>query len=392
VFLTTRDRCQQSNHRQNGADASAFSIFNRRQRTGIATLSKKYGSSIAGMLLTAALSIPSAHAQDLDLLNHNQSILDAHNCYPYDGHWNDRVQRALRSGFPVSIEQDLAWYVDPATGNGRVVVSHTPKPTGEEPALHDYFFEQVRPVIEKAIAQNKQNEWPLIVLHFDFKDNRPAILNAVWQLLGEYQPWLSTAAKTADPHHLSPIERKPILAITEGSDDQQKVFYDQLPVGAKLRIFGSAHDPVPPKDMSLQQRMHWAVVASPEELLEERPTNYRRWVNSSWYPVEEGGQNHAGVWTQSDDTRLRALVDHAHNLGYWIRFYTLDGFTPANDQGWGQYYNFGSIAAAALRWKAAIAAGVNFIATDQYEDLALYMKQDAQDLRPSTSVPTNPPR
>ncbi len=180
MFLTTRHRCQQTNHRQNRADASALSISSRCQRTGLTTLSKKYASSIAGVLLAATLSIASAQAPDLDLLNHNRSILDAHNCYPYDGHWNDRVQRALRSGFPVSIEQDLAWYVDAATGKGRVVVSHTPKPTGEEPTLHDYFFEQVRPVIEKAIAQNKQNEWPLIVLHFDFKDNQPAILNAVW--------------------------------------------------------------------------------------------------------------------------------------------------------------------------------------------------------------------
>ncbi len=392
MFFITRHRCQPPDDRQKEADSSALSISSRCQQTRLTALSKKYVSFIAGMLLAAALSIASAQAPDLDFLNHNQSILDAHNCYPYDGRWNDRVQRALRSGFPVSIEQDLAWYLDPTTGKGRVVVSHTPNPTGKEPTLQDYFFEQVRPVIDKAIAQNKQNEWPLIVLHFDFKDNQPAILNAVWQLLGEYQPWLSTAVKTADPHLLSPIERKPILAITEGSDDQQRVFYDQVPVGAKLRIFGSAHDPMPPKDMSLQQRMHWAVVTSPEGQLHERPTNYRRWVNSSWYPVEEGGQNHAGDWTQADDTRLRALVDHAHNLGYWIRFYTLDGFTPASDQGWGQYYNFGSIDAAALRWKAAIAAGVNFIATDQYEDLAPYLQQDAHDRRPSASVATTPPR
>jgi hypothetical protein len=36
-----------------------------------------------------------------------------------------------------------------------------------------------------------------------------------------------------------------------------------------------------------------------------------------------------------------------------------------------------------LRWKAAIAAGVNFIASDQYEDLAHYMSQNSKDLRPS---------
>jgi hypothetical protein len=333
------------------------------------------------LALVLAASVASAQKPDLDFLNHNQPILDAHNCYPYDGKWNDRVQRALHSGFPVSIEQDLAWYVDPATGKGRVVVSHTPKPTGSEPTLRDYFFEQVRPVVEKAIAENKREQWPVIILHFDFKDNQPAILEAVWQLLGEYEPWLSTAAKTSNPNQLSSIDRKPILAITEDSDAQQKVFYDDVPVGARLRLFGSAHSHPEPKGMAMQQLMHWAVTVSPEELLSEAPTNYRRWWNSSWYPVEEGGQSRAGDWTAADEQRLRALVDHAHKLGYWVRFYTLDGFTATQDQGWGSYYNFGSHDAVALRWKAAAAAGVNFIATDQYEDLANYMNQPSKDLR-----------
>src|SRR5580700_5175460 len=107
-------------------------------------------------LFTLAITSSSGNAQrpDLNFLNHNQPIVDAHNCYPYEGRWNDRVHRALNSGFPVSIEQDLAWYVDPATDKGRVVVSHTAKPTGSEPTLRTYFFEQVRPVVERAIAEN----------------------------------------------------------------------------------------------------------------------------------------------------------------------------------------------------------------------------------------------
>ena len=90
--------------------------------------------------------------------------------------------------------------------------------------------------------------------------------------------------------------------------------------------------------------------------------------------MEEGGQNKAGDWTSAADRRLRALVDHAHSLGYWIRFYTLDGFPPAESMGWDAGYNFGSRAAVLARWKAALAAGVDFIATDQYEDLAAVMK------------------
>ena len=93
-------------------------------------------------------------------------------------------------------------------------------------------------------------------------------------------------------------------------------------------------------------------------------------MNFPWGVVEEGGPPRAGAWTQGDDVRLRALVRHVHRAGGWIRFYTLDGFTPAQDRGFTAGYNFGSLAAVAPRWRAALAAGVDFIATDQYGDFA----------------------
>ena len=347
---------------------------------------RRQAMSLVVLFATLTLSASFALGQkpDLDFLNHNEPMLDAHNCYPYEGHWNDRIQRALNSGFPVSIEQDLAWFVDPATGKGRVVVSHTPHATGAEPTLEDYFFKQVTPVVGKIIAENKRSEWPLIVLHFDFKDNQAPLLEAVWQILGQHEEWLSTAVKTSDSAKISPIERKPILVVTEEADEQQRVFYDAVAVGGRLRLFGSAHTHPAPKNMTKEQQVHWAVTVSPEELVKERPTNYRRWWNSSWYAVEEGGAPGAGDWTEADDRRLRALVDHAHAMGYWVRFYALDGFAPVEDQGWGMSYNFGSREAVVLRWKAAIAAGVNFIPTNQYEALATYLKQVAKELRPGT--------
>lgn len=342
-------------------------------------------------LLALMLCGGAAAAADLAFLNHGHPVLDAHNCYPYDGHWNDRIHRALDSGFPVSIEQDLAWYVDPKTGEGRVVVSHTAQPTGREPTLHAYFFEQVRPIIEKALARNERGEWPLIILHFDFKDTRPAILAAVWQLLGEYQPWLSTAIKTADPHRLSPIDRGPILVVTEDSDAQAKVFYDDVPVGGRLRLFGSAHTQDPPPGESAAQRAHWEATALPAQLLTTRATVYRRWWNNSWWIVEEGGQPQAGAWTKAANRRLRSLVDYAHQQGYWIRFYTLDGFDEKHDRGWDESYNFGSMSQVMPRWRAAIAAGVDFIATDQYEALSHYLHQRDQALRPRRMASTTHP-
>jgi hypothetical protein len=325
-------------------------------------------------LLALASLLGAQSPAPLDFLNHNHPVLDAHNCYPYEGQWSDRIDRALKSGFPIGIEQDIAWAADPATGKGRPVVTHTAKTTGSEPTLRDHFFEHVRPVIEKALAQNDRAHWPIIVLHFDFKSLDPTLLRAVWDLLGEYQDWITTAAQTSDPHQLAPFDAKPLLVLTEDADIQEKVFFRDIPKGVRLRVFGSAQT-AKINATSREERQHLAATLPPDQLLIGKPTNYRRWWNNSWDEVEEGGQTKAGEWTPASAARLRALVDHAHRLGYWIRFYTLDGFAPADDKGWGAGYNFGTHERAEARWKAALDAGVNLIATDQYEDLRTFMRE-----------------
>ncbi|HYZ86682.1 MAG TPA: hypothetical protein VE621_19865 [Bryobacteraceae bacterium] len=303
------------------------------------------------------------------VLNQGKPMLDAHNCYPNEGRWANRIDRALSTGFPLAIEQDIAWHIDPATGNGRAVVSHEAKSTGSEPTLNDYFFERIRPMVEAELAKGDRSRWPIIVLNLDFKDVRPELLKAVWNVLGQYDSWLTTAAKTPNESRLEPLDVKPVLVLGGSSDAQQKVFYDDLPVGARLRIFGAAHDPTIPGSTTAE-RAHAQATMPPGQLLSEKPTNYRRWWNNPWAVVEEGGQGRAGDWTAADDERLRALVTHSHKLGFWIRFYTLNGHSPAEDQGWSTGYNFGSRDAVLARWRAAYKAGVDFIATDQYEDLA----------------------
>jgi homoserine O-acetyltransferase len=312
-------------------------------------------------------------APQLDFLNQGRPVLDAHNCYPYQGTHADRIERALKTGTPVGIEQDLGWYVDPATKKGRVVVTHTPKTTGREPTLRDYFFERVRPIITRALAENDTAHWPLIVVHFDFKDNQAPLLHAVWDLLGEYQDWITTAPQTTDPHQLAAFNKKPLLVLTEDNDAQEEVFFHQIPPGAKLRLFGSAHTNSP-QGKTREETIHLVATTPPEQLLTERPTNYRRWWNNSWYEVEEGGQPKSGPWTPAANERLQALVNRAHSQGFWIRFYTLDGFAPQDDHGWGPAYNFGSPEKVQARWQAALDAGVDLIASDQYEDLAAFMK------------------
>jgi hypothetical protein len=334
----------------------------------------KYASLMLGMGYSVTPTHLPAQEIGLELMNRNRPMLDSHNCYPYDGRWGDRIDRALRSDFPVGIEQDIAWYVDPNTGEGRAVVSHSDKTTGADPSLREYFFERVRPIVEKALAEGNRSQWPMIVVHFDFKDNQAPLLRAVWKVLGEYQSWITTARKMADPHTMASFDPKPLLVLTEDSDAQERVFFNEIPVGSTLRLFGSAHTNVPAGNK--QERIHFAATLPPSDLLTERPTDYRRWWNNAWSEVEEGGQQQAGPWTPADNARLRALVEHAHNLGYWIRFYTLDGFDPAtgDEHGWFEQYNFGSLVAAQERWKAAIDEGVNLIATDQYEDLSRVMR------------------
>ena len=88
-------------------------------------------------------------------------MLDAHNAYPYNGQFADRIDRALATGLPVAIEQDLVWR--PAGGGkpARSIVSHGEPFDDTEPSLRDHFFERIRPTVERALRDGRTNEWPL---------------------------------------------------------------------------------------------------------------------------------------------------------------------------------------------------------------------------------------
>ena len=286
--------------------------------------------------------------------------MDAHNCYPYGGRWSDRIDRALETGTPLAIEQDLFWYTDKGTGKSWSVVSHGDKVHGTEPTIRDYFFERIRPVIEKALHDGDTRNWPLITLNLDFKSDEAAHHAAIWQLLKEYESWICSATRTSDIQHMMPLTLKPLLVLTGEADSQQRDFYDIVPVGERLLAFGAVH-------------LHGKDPMAPPEILVPQPANnYRRWWNNSWGVVEEGGQRKSGAWTSQDGERLEGLVNHAHKMNLWIRFYTLNGHSDRDrkENGWDKNYNFGSKERVLVRWKAAVAARVDFLATDQYEDLA----------------------
>ena len=295
----------------------------------------------------------------------SRTVMDAHNCYPYFEWWGDRIDRALSAGTPVAIEQDLAWHTDPKTGRSWSVVTHGLPTHGNEPTMDQYFFERVRPIVEKALREGNHGNWPLITLNLDFKDDKPEHLAAVLSLLRKYQPWLTTAVKGTAEADVEPLDVKPILVLTGESDAQQTVFYDQLQSGDRVLLFGAIH--TEGKDPAAT-----AAVMDPG-----KATNYRRWWNNPWKVVEAGGQANAGEWTPAKMDRLRALVERAHANGLWIRFYTLDGATKAqlSCNGWFRDYNFGSLDTARVRWRAAIAAHVDYLASDQYELVAQEIRQ-----------------
>jgi hypothetical protein len=186
-----------------------------------------------------------------------------------------------------------------------------------------------------------------------------------WTLLREYQGWFTTAPKSPDIASVAKLDLRPVLVLTGESDAQKMVFYDQVPDGQHLLVFGAT------------PTRQEAPLGTPEMIEPAPADNYHRWWNNFWGVVEAGSPPKAGEWTPRKS--VRSLVQHAHKQGLWIRFYTLEGVLvpQLSSFGWVRNYNFGSSDAVAKRWTAAIVAGVDFIATDQYEDLAAVIEKNS---------------
>ncbi len=295
-------------------------------------------------------------------------LLDAHNAYPERGQWSTRMDDALATGLPIAIEQDLHWRVV-AGEPPQSVVAHDDDALEGAPTIDAYFFARIRPIMERALAENRRDTWPLITLNLDFKDNTPAHLDAVWALLGAYESWLTTATRTATPMQVEPLVPGPLMVLAGSDTAQRRRFHDDVPVGSTLRAFGAMR-PVPVAGATKALRARRAMRMTSAQHIDARADNFARWVNFPWSVIEAGGQGTAGAWVPADSTRLQAFVQRAHARGYWIRFYTLDGYAASEDRGFTASYNFGSRAAASARWRAAITSGVDFVATDQYAAFA----------------------
>lgn len=327
---------------------------------------------IIGAALVASALGAITHGQSAAALLGGRSLVHAHNAYPEEGQWGDRIDRALAIGQrPAVIEQDIA-FSPGRPPEDRSVVAHDAKLHAAAPSLRRHFFDRVRPMIERALAAGQKQQWPVVVLHLDFKSNEREHHRAVWDLLLQHRTWLTTASAAST--QITEPTRGPLLVLTENGEGQERDFTEWAKADGALLLFGSIPAPALRQSDDAAERARILRAATPQQLMPAGATNYRRWVNFSWAAVEEGGAARAGEWTPDDAQRLDALVGHAHRLGLFVRFWTLNGHTAADSRGWTASYNFGSPAAVRLRWQAAKQSGVELIASDQYEELAAFLQ------------------
>lgn len=302
-------------------------------------------------------------------------LLDAHNCYPYQGQWADRIERALATGMPLAMEPDLDWV------DGKSIVSHGKPYTGEEPTLDEYFLARIAPTLREAL-NGPRDQWPLVTLNVDFKNSSREHCSVIRDVLMKYEDILTTAVKTDDIQTISPYDVRPLLVLASGSGGQFQVFYEDVPVGRKLLVFGAAETSLNvPDGLSRDERSQFVATLAAQEILPRPADNFRRWWNNPWSLVEAGGQPRAGEWTSADAARLHELVQYGHDRGYLVRFYTLNGHPSGEGSGWSTGYNFGSVEAVTLRWRAAVEAGTDYVATDMYEAFAEVLQSANNDRR-----------
>jgi hypothetical protein len=284
-----------------------------------------------------------------------RTLMLAHNAYPDEGKYGDRLDRVIATGVPFVVEEDLVWV------DGKSLLIHFPK---------------VAPIVEKALKDGNKGNWPLITLYLDIKNDPVEHLEAISKVLDTHDAWLTKAVKTADITKQPPLELKPMIVILEDKQDdiKQEFFYDRVPVGSKFRAFGSAtkfdDNPLHLGRDKRDERFANMLRVQPEQLVTKRADNYRRWFGTDWAFIELCGPKHGNDWSPAADARLKKFVERGHSLGYLVSFYSVNGFTEDQNQGWTAEFNFGSHEAAMRRWNAAVNAHADFIATDQYEDLA----------------------
>ena len=107
-------------------------------------------------------------------------------------------------------------------------------------------------------------------------------------------------------------------------------------------------------------------------------TAYHRFLAFHWGAIERGGPASAGEWTAAEMDRLSGLMALAHRRGFRVRFYCLNGHSGIP----GGNYRFADDDAARVRWLAAAAAGVDWVAGDEYKEMVDALRAIRTKARP----------
>jgi hypothetical protein len=278
--------------------------------------------------------------------------VSAHNCYPAEGQDQDRLERALALGLD-NIEIDLGW----DAGARKLIVAHDarPRPGVSYPELETYLL----PALEAHWRTPRPDGAPT-VLTVDWKTRDPDAVRRFRDILEAHSDWFSSAPKAAE----SPLTVRRLTVCLTGEDAAKDAYDALIPEGGVYHAFRDA--------------VFGAAGPSREDVAAYVPAQasaYHRFLTVYWGHVERGGPPRAGDWTEADASRLAALVALAHRRGYRLRLYTLNGHSGRV----GDSYRFPDVAAARVRWRAAIHAGVDWVATDDYEEIARFGAELARE-------------
>ena len=268
-------------------------------------------------------------------------FLNAHNCYPDRGRGADRLERARRAGLS-AFEIDLVW----SEPRGRTVVSHSTKLEGNEPIPEDYFFAPMLPELRRMPRGR-----PGILLFIDFKNSHPGPVNETRALLNRHRDLLTTFGQRGDPRAETPPRFGPLTVLLTGDNAAIAQFEKLTPPGEPYLAMANREPP----DRKFQENV--------ADYFLDPATPFYRVFNFEWKHIERDKNRDAGPFTAAESARLAALVKLAHDKGYWVRTWTLN----ATNDDWGSDQCFGSKPALLERWRAALEAGLDMIATDEYE-------------------------
>ena len=268
--------------------------------------------------------------------------ISAHNCYAENRADNPRLTEALALGID-NIEIDLGW--DEA--EKRLFIGHdaSPRPGIAYPRVETSLI----PALEAHWKTPRPDGAPT-VLTIDWKTGKPEAVRQFKDLLDAHPYWFSSAPKSTD----SPLTVRRLTVCFSGSEAAKDAYDALIPSGGTYRAF--------------RDRVIGAGARYEDDVatyIPEPSTPYHRFLAFHWGAVERGGPALAREWTAADADRLRALASLAHRRGFRVRLYSLNGHTGAL----GGSYRFADDEAARLRWAACAAAGVDWIAGDEYREM-----------------------